>query len=156
MSDAPTAAAPGPALTVPCPFCGTRNRVRAARVDDRPKCGDCARPILLDRPVTVDDATFDGTIAGTEVPVLVDFHADWCGPCRMVAPVIDAIAQARRGRLLVLKVDTDRAQQVAQRFRITGIPTMAVFVGGAEVARQSGAMPRPQLERWLDEVLAGR
>ncbi|MCU0633955.1 MAG: thioredoxin [Gemmatimonadaceae bacterium] len=140
----------GPAITVPCPFCRTRNRVRAARVDDRPKCGDCGRPILLDRPVALDDETFDAVIAGTELPILVDFHADWCAPCRMVAPIVDEIAHERRGAWLVCKVDTDRAREVAQRFRVSSIPMMAVFRNGAEVARQVGAMPKVGIVRFMD------
>jgi thioredoxin 2 len=131
-----------PAITVPCPFCGTKNRVRASRVDDRPKCGECARPILLDRPVKVTDDTFDGVVHGTEIPILIDFYADWCAPCRMVAPILDEIAHERRGAWLVLKVDTDQSQQVGQRFRVSGIPMLAILHHGTEVARQVGAMPK--------------
>lgn len=145
----------GPALTIPCPFCGTKNRVRAARVDDRPKCGECARPLLLDRPVKAGDATVDAVLAGTEVPVLVDFFADWCGPCRMLAPSLDAIAHERRGRLLVLKVDTDASPALSQRYAIRSIPLLVLFEGGREVARQTGVLPKPQLDAWLDGALGG-
>lgn len=150
----PAPAPAEPALTVPCPFCGTRNRIRAARVDDRPKCGDCGRPILLDRPVKAGDESFDGVLAGTDVPVLVDFFADWCAPCRMLAPSLDAIASERRGRLLVLKVDTDAAPALSQRFGIRSIPTIALFRAGAELSRQTGVLPKPRLDAWLDEALA--
>lgn len=156
MTDATpgTSTAPaGPALTVPCPFCGTKNRVRAARVDDRPKCGECGRPILLDRPVKAGDASFDGVLAGTDVPVLVDFYADWCAPCRMLAPSLDTIAHERRGALLVLKVDTDAAPALSQRFAIRSIPMLALFRGGAELARQTGVLPKPQLDAWIDAVV---
>jgi thioredoxin 2 len=151
-----TANAPASAaMTVPCPFCGTRNRVRAARVDDRPKVGTCARPLLLDRPVKADDASFDAVLGGTDVPVLVDFFADWCGPCRMLAPSLDAIAHERRGRLLVLKVDTDASPALSQRFAIRSIPLVVLFDGGREIARQAGALPKPQLDAWLDRATGG-
>ena len=146
------ATAQSPKVTVACPFCGRLNRVNLARAADRPKCGECARPLLLDRPVQVTDATFDRVIADAQVPVLVDFYADWCGPCKVMAPVLDEVARARVGRVLVAKLDTDRNPAVARRFNIASIPTLAVFQGGREVKRQMGAMPRPALEQLLDSV----
>ena len=140
-------------VTVPCAFCGKLNRVDMARAADRPKCGECGRPILLDRPVAVGDASFDRVIADAQVPVLVDFYADWCGPCKMMAPTLDAVAQARMGKVLVAKLDTDRNQAVAQRFGITSIPTLIVFKGGREHGRELGAIPRPRLEQLLDAAL---
>lgn len=137
-------------VTVPCPFCSTLNRVDMARVDDRPKCGECGRPILLDRPIAVGDNDLERVVAESEVPVLVDFYADWCGPCRMMAPVLDEVARDRRGEVLVAKVDTDRNPTMAVRYSIRGIPTLIVFREGVEVARESGAMPRPALEALLD------
>jgi thioredoxin 2 len=149
-----TATAARRRVTVPCQFCGRLNRVDLARAGQGPKCGECARPILLDRPVKLGDADFDRTIADAEVPVLVDFYADWCGPCRMVAPIMDELARSRMGTLLVAKLDTDRAQQIAQRFQIASIPTVMVFQGGREVARQIGALPRQGYEALIDRARA--
>lgn len=136
-------------VTVRCPFCETWNRINAARAQDRPKCGKCGRPLLLDRPVALNDDTFQRTVDGSEVPVLVDFYADWCGPCKMMAPAVDAVAAARQGRALVGKLDTDRAPRTAERFQIRGVPTVIVFNNGREIARQTGAVPQRVLEELL-------
>jgi thioredoxin 2 len=131
--------------TVGCPFCGKLNRVRMDRVQDRPKCGECSRPLLLDRPIPVNDAAFDRVIADAEVPVLVDFYADWCQPCKIMAPILDDIARDRMGELLVLKLNSDFNQATSMRFSIRGIPTLILFRGGKEVAREVGAVPRAKL-----------
>jgi thioredoxin 2 len=130
-----------PRMTLRCASCGKWNRVRADRAADGPKCGACGTALGLDHPVLLDDASFDRVIAESEVPVLVDFYADWCGPCKMMAPAVDALARETVGRALVAKLDTDAAQRTAQRFQIRGIPTSIVFRGGREAARQSGAVP---------------
>jgi len=139
-------------ITVRCQFCHTWNRVDASRAADRPKCGKCAKPMLLDRPLKLDDDTFAKTIAETEVPVLVDFYADWCGPCKMMAPFVDQLAQEKQGVALIAKLDTDRAQRTAGGFNIRGIPTVIVFKGGKEVARQTGAVPKAGLEQLLSKA----
>src|SRR5579863_5881430 len=110
-------------LTLRCQFCETWNRIDAARAADRPKCGKCARPMLLDRPFTLTEETFARTIQESDVPVLVDFYADWCGPCKMMAPSIDELAAEYQGRALVSKLDTDRASGTSAAFNIRGIPT---------------------------------
>ncbi|MGH7618004.1 MAG: thioredoxin [Gemmatimonadaceae bacterium] len=140
-------------LTIRCQFCETWNRVDAARAADRPKCGKCSKPMLLDRPVALNDDTFARTIEGSDVPVLVDFYADWCGPCKMMAPYIDEIARDKQGVALVAKLDTDRAQRTAGSFDIRGIPTSIVFKNGKEVARQTGAVPKKVLEEMLAKAL---
>jgi thioredoxin 2 len=140
-------------LTLRCQFCETCNRIAAARAADRPKCGKCGKPMLLDRPFALNEETFARTIEGAEVPVLVDFYADWCGPCKVMAPAVDEIAATYQGRALVAKLDTDRAQQTSSSFNIRGIPTTIVFKGGKEVARQTGAVPKPLLAKMLDGAL---
>ena len=140
-------------LTIRCQFCESWNRIDAARAADKPKCGKCAKPILLDRPLKLDDDTFDRTISESEVPVMVDFYADWCGPCKMMAPFVDELASQYIGRALVAKLDTDRAQRTAQRFQIRGIPTTIVFKGGNVVTQRAGAMPKAPLEEMLKQAL---
>jgi len=139
-------------MTVRCQFCETWNRIDAARAPDRPKCGKCGKPILLDRPIALNDETFARTIAESDVPVLVDFYADWCGPCKMMAPFIDEIARERQGNVLVGKLDTDRSQQTAGSFNIRGIPTTIVFRGGKEAARYTGAMKKLGLEGLIERA----
>ena len=132
--------------TVACPFCSTLNRVDLARLADRPRCGECKRPILLDRPIAVTDATFERVTTDTDVPVVVDCYADWCGPCKVMAPVLDDFARDRQGEVLVLKLDTDRNPLTTHRFGIRAIPTLLVFRQGQEVGRQTGVIPRQRLE----------
>jgi thioredoxin 2 len=136
-------------VVVSCPFCGTANRVDLARLQAGPKCGECAKPIRLDRPLKVTDDDFDRTIQGASVPVLVDFYADWCGPCHMMAPVLDEIAHRRAGEALVLKLDTDANQRTPARFGIRGIPTLIAFRNGTEHGRHVGVAEGAALERLL-------
>jgi thioredoxin 2 len=136
-------------LTVRCQFCDTWNRIEASKVVDGPKCGKCSKPILLERPVALNDDTFSRTISESDVPVAVDFYADWCGPCRMMAPAVDALAAHVQGRALVGKLNTDHSSRTAGGFGIRGIPTTIVFVHGKEVARQSGAIPLEGLKQLL-------
>ncbi|CAN5524074.1 thioredoxin TrxC [soil metagenome] len=138
--------------TVRCPFCGKLNRVDLARAQDRPKCGECSKPILLDRPITVTDQDLDRVVQDAEVPVLVDFYADWCGPCKTMAPLLDELARSRIGEVLVTKLDTERNPGMASRFGIRGIPTLIAFRGGREVAREVGAVPRPRLEALVESA----
>ena len=145
MPDSPTA-------TVACPFCETLNRVDLARIEQQPKCGNCGKPILLDRPIAVSDANFEKVTTDTTVPVVVDFYADWCGPCKIMAPLLDDAARRRAGELLIVKLDTDRNPVTGQRFGIRGIPTLIAFRSGKEVARRVGAVPPAELEAFLNEL----
>lgn len=138
--------------TLRCEFCGTWNRIDAERASDKPKCGNCGKPMLLDRPVKLDDESFARTIADSDVPVLVDFYADWCGPCKMMAPSVDKLAADYSGKAIVAKLNTDLAQQTSQSFQIRGIPTSIVFLKGKEVARQSGAVPYATLASMIDRA----
>lgn len=143
------AKAPTQKLTVRCQFCNTWNRIDAGRATAGPKCGKCAKPILLERPFPLNDETFTRTINESDVPVAVDFYADWCGPCRMMAPAVDALASHLQGKALVAKLNTDHSSKTASGFNIRGIPTTIVFRGGKEVARQSGAMPLEGLKQLM-------
>ena len=139
-----------PTATVPCTFCSALNHIDLTRIAQRPKCGKCSRLILLDRPVKLGDEQFDRVIRDAQVPVLVDFYADWCAPCKAMAPAIDEFAHEHPGQVIVAKVDTDRNPQVSARFNIRGIPTLIVFVNGREARRQTGAVGRAQLEKLVD------
>jgi thioredoxin 2 len=140
-------------LTLRCQFCETWNRIDAARVASKPKCAKCGTPMHLDRPIKLDDDSFTRTISESEIPVLVDFYADWCAPCKMMAPFVDEIAAKYLGRVLVAKVDTDRAQQTTRPFNIRGIPTTIVFKNGQVIAQKAGAMPLAGLEELLKQAL---
>jgi thioredoxin 2 len=140
--------------TLRCQFCQSWNRIDVSRAADKPKCGKCGKPMLLDRPIHLDDETFARTIAESDVPVLVDFYADWCGPCKMMAPSVDQLAANDSGRAIVAKLNTDLAPNATRPFNIRGIPTTIVFIGGKESARQSGAMPYQMLASLLDRGIA--
>ena len=138
--------------TIRCQFCGSWNKVDVARAADRPKCGKCGKPMLLDRPLQLDDESFARTIAESAVPVFVDFYADWCGPCKMMAPAVDQLAAGYTGRAIVAKLNTDASPNTSMAFNIRGIPTSIVFSEGKEVARQSGALPYQALAAMIDKA----
>jgi thioredoxin 2 len=129
-------------VTLRCPFCLTLNNLDMSKAAERPRCGKCRKPILLDRPIRVNEEDFERSVRRAGVPVLVDFYADWCAPCRMVAPLMDQIAGENVGRLLVVKVDTDRAASVAGALGIQSIPTVILFHDGREVRRSVGFDPQ--------------
>ena len=141
-------------ITLRCQFCLTWNRIDAARAADRPKCAKCAKPMLLDRPIVVTDETFQRTVTSSEIPVLMDFYADWCGPCKVMAPAVDELARKVQGRALVAKLNTDASPRTSEQFQIRSIPTTVVFQDGKEVARQSGALPLVTLESMLASHIA--
>lgn len=140
---------PMTSLILPCSSCGQRNRVPAARLGAGPRCGHCHQPLAIDHPIEVDEATLDGVVRHAALPVLVDFWAPWCGPCRMVAPVLAEVARRHRGDAVVLKVNTDEHPGAGQRHQVSGIPTLVLFQAGRERDRLVGAHPAPAIESLL-------
>src|SRR5690348_3911691 len=140
-------------LLVACPQCHSLIRLPAARAGEHPKCPRCKEEVLAGAPVAVDAAAFAAHVERATLPVLVDFWAPWCGPCRMMAPVLDRTAAQRATELRVAKVNTDEQPQLAGRFGIRSIPTLILFRGGRELARQSGAVDAAKLSRWLERAL---
>jgi len=128
-------------VTVRCPFCTSLNKVDLSRAADCHECGECKKPMLLDRPIRVEEQDFQITVLEATVPVLVYFYADWCAPCKMVAPLVDELASEHTGRVLFAKIDTDRAQQLSLAQNIRGIPTLILFSEGKEVGRSVGFEP---------------
>jgi thioredoxin 2 len=141
-------------VQIPCASCLSVNRVPYRRLADGPKCGRCKSPLFAEHPTQLDDASFQKYVDASELPVVVDFWAPWCGPCLAMAPQFEAAARASAGKTLFAKLDTERAQQVAARFGIRSIPTLILFQGGREVARQSGAMSERQIVGWLSPRVA--
>jgi thioredoxin 2 len=144
--------APGWTLNVACPHCQTASRVPAHRLGDAQTCGACSRALFGGHPVELAEADFDRHLANTDLPVVVDFWAPWCGPCRAMAPVYERAARELEPQVRLVKVNTDEAQALAARLDIRGIPTFAIFAQGREVARTAGAM---SLARFVDWVRAG-
>ena len=140
-------------MQIPCASCGAVNRVPLERVRMGPKCGRCHVPIEVTEPVEVSDEQLARLVEGTDVPVLVDFWAPWCGPCRMVAPALKQLAERHAGRVLVAKVNTDVHQRTAAQLGVQAIPTLAVYRGGQLATKQAGALSGPQLEAFLAPYL---
>ena len=138
-----------------CPSCLSVNRLPRERLTGGPVCGKCRARLLAAEPIALTDANFDRYVNESDLPVLVDFWAEWCPPCRQMAPVLDDLAR-RRSDVRVAKVDTANGAALAARFGIRSIPTLIMLLRGKELARLSGAVPAPQLLSWLDRALAGQ
>jgi thioredoxin 2 len=142
-----------PATVVVCEVCGRKNRVPAAAAGT-PKCGNCGTPL----PWIVDaaDGNFADVVDNAGIPVLVDLWAPWCGPCRMVSPVLEQLARRYAGRVKLVKVNVDESPEVARRFSVQAVPTLLVTDRGQVLARQAGAAPESTLRQWLDQALSAR
>lgn len=141
-------------LHVVCPHCHTTNRVQAEDLAKQPDCGGCHQALFNGHPENLSATEFDRHITRGDLPVLVDFWAPWCGPCRMMAPAFEQAAQALEPKVQLVKVNTDEAQGLGARLNIRSIPTLALFFGGKEVARQAGAMSANDIVRWTQSQLS--
>lgn len=137
------------AVHVVCPSCDAVNRIPAARLADGPKCGQCKSALFTGMPLALTAANFEKHIGRSDIPVVVDFWAPWCGPCKMMAPQYEQAAQSLEPAVRLAKLDTEAHQALGARYNIRSIPTLAVFKGGREVARQAGAMGMNDIIRWV-------
>jgi thioredoxin 2 len=144
-------------IILTCPHCGTRNRIPKNRLKDRPICSRCRTALssqpVLDHPVDVSDQSFQQEVLAASGPVVLDCWAPWCGPCRMVAPILDQLAKEYAGRVKFAKLNTDENQGTARQFSIQSIPTMLFFKGGSLVNRLVGALPKGEIEKQVKMLL---
>ena len=138
---------------VTCPYCGAVDRIPAEQFDETLQCGSCGRAIFASKPTDLTAAAFTDTISTSEIPVLVDFWAEWCGPCRAVAPILEEISTEYDGKIKIVKLNTDEEGSVAMKYGISSIPTMNLFVGGEVVKSIVGARPKPAIVRELSEYI---
>lgn len=142
-----------PSTIVACPACNGLNRVPDARLAEAPKCGKCGAALFAGHPLELGVDSFDAHCARAQLPLLVDFWAPWCGPCRMMAPQFEAAAEQLEPRVRLAKVDTQAQPTLAQKFAIRSMPTLVLFRQGRELARQAGAMGAADIVRWTRQFL---
>ena len=140
-------------LHVVCPHCAAVNRIPAAKLGDAPTCGQCKQPLFVGEPLELTASNFERHVGRSDLPVVVDFWAAWCGPCQMMAPNFHQAALDLEPHVRLAKLDTESEQQLAARFNIRSIPTLAIFKNGREIARQSGALDLGSLKRWIQPHL---
>ncbi len=140
-------------LHIVCPHCSATNRLPESRLSDKPNCGGCKRALFEGHPVELNEISFNKMIQSNDTPVVVDFWASWCGPCKMMAPMFEQAAAKMEPHVRFAKVNTEQEQSLAMRFNIRSIPTVAIFENGTESARQAGAMDANSLTRWIESQI---
>lgn len=140
-------------LHIVCPHCHTTNRIQRDDLGAAPTCGKCHQSLFTGHPVALDEAGFERHVSRSHLPILVDFWAPWCGPCRTMAPQFEAAARQLEPHVRLVKVNTEEAQALGAKLGIRSIPTLSLFVGGREVARQAGAMGAADIVRWVQRHL---
>ena len=139
-------------LHLVCPHCQSINRVPTAKLSEHPNCGRCQQPLFTGEPIELTTATFSRHVERSDLPLLVDFWAPWCGPCRSFAPIFEDVAEERSGKMRFVKVNTEAERELSARFRIRSIPTIMIFKNGEVIDMLNGAVPKAPFDSWLNEA----